>query len=139
MRLVQFKTKGSGTNGQGPGVIGNMILDKAGVMIELPETHPMVGVLSGFNGVEHVGYRMVLEEGAIIDPELSVEEGRQSVLDGIRERLAARTTSIAVIRRIAGKSPKSKSKKAAMIDAIMKSLDKNDTAVMDRVMLAFNA
>lgn len=130
MKLEQFWTKGSGTGGQGPGRIGTMILDKANVMIELPAGHDMVSVLRGFNGVKYVGSRMVADEEAITEPELSPDDKRRVALDDMRAKLEEKTTPMADIRRLAKEPAFSKEKKVAMIDTIMAALERDDPEVM---------
>lgn len=140
MKLEQFFTKGSGTNGQGPGRVGSMVLDKANVMIELPAGHPMVSQLRQFNGVEHVGSRMVDDEEAITEPELSPDDKRRVELDGVRAMLEDNSvSSMALIRKIAGEAAFSTAKKADMIDTIMTALENDDPEMAGRVKAAFDA
>ncbi len=139
MKLEQFWTKGSGTGGQGPGRIGTLVLDKANVMIELPAGHDMVSVLRGFNGVKYVGSRMVADEEAITEPELSPADKRQRYLDDIREKLEAKHSPMAVIRRVAGEPAVSKAKKVEMIEIIMAGLEKDDPVILERMKEAFDA
>lgn len=139
MRLEQFFTKGSGTNGQGPGRVGSMVLDKANVMVELPVGHPMVSLLKQFSGVTHVGHRMVTEEEAIAEPELSPEDKRQADLDDTRSKLEEKTTSMALIRRIAGEPANSTAKKAELIHDIISALESDSEEVLERVQEAFDA
>ncbi len=139
MRLEQFFTKGSGTNGQGPGRVGSMILDKAGVMIELPSEHDMVNILKGFNGVDYVGSREVPDEEAITEPELSPEDKRRVELDDIRAKLTDPSFAMALIRPLAGEAAFSKAKKVDMIETIMVGLELDDPEISARVKAAFDA
>ena len=140
MKLEQFFTKGSGTNGQGPGRVGSMVLEKAGVMLELPAGHPMVSTLRQFSGVDYVGSRMVADEEAISEPELSPEDKRRVELDGVRDMLEDNSvSSMALIRKIAGEAAISTAKKTEMIDAIMTALENNDAETAERVKVAFDA
>ena len=138
MKLEQFFTKGSGTNGQGPGRVGSMILDKAGVMIELPAGHDMVSVLKGFDGVDYVGSRMVAEEEAITEPELSPEDKRRVALCDIRAKLEDKAAPMALIRQVAGEPAFSKEKKVDMIETIMAALEKGDPEVTGKIKAAFD-
>lgn len=138
MKLEQFFTKGSGTGGQGPGRVGSMILDKAGVMIELPAGHEMVSVLRGFSGVHYVGSRMVADKEAITEPELSPEDKRRVALDDMRAKLEAKDSPMAVIRRVAKEPAVSRAKKVDMIDTIMAALERDDPEVVGLMKAAFD-
>ncbi len=131
--LLRFFTKGSGSNGAGPGIIGTMVLDKAGEIIELAPEHPMVAHFRASDMVEELDPREVPDEVEIPpEPVLSDADKRQRVLDSILERI--QTFHLAHLRRAAGVTSRSKEPKTSLIAMIMEKVeagDKETLAILD--------
>ena len=135
--VLRFFTKGSGSNGRGPGIVGSMVLDKAGEIIELSPEHAMVRHFRASDMVEELDPREIPDEEEIPpEPVISEEDKRQRVLDGILERL--KDLHPARLRSAAGVAPQSKEPKTSLIEMVMEKVKAGDKETLTKLDGYFN-
>lgn len=136
--LLRFFTLGSGSNRGGPGIVGTMVLDKAGEVIEVAPNNPQVPFFRASDMMEELEPRVVPDAEEIPpEPVLSLEDKRQRLMDAITENLQDPGTSMAKLRQIAGVSTISRLKKPALVEKILKDLKAGDEEAIARYKLAF--
>lgn len=119
-----FYTLGGGSHGQGPGLVGGVVLDRAGVVIELPAGHALVNVFRKHPGLREVEEREVADVEVPAAPELSDADKQVQFLEDMEGQLGG--MHMAYIRRIAGKQSDDKNTKDVLITGIMGKLRQGD-------------
>ena len=136
--LLRFFTKGSGSNGKGPGRVGMMVLEKAGEVYEISPDNPQVQHFRNSDMLEELEPREIPDEEEEIPPIpiLSEEDRRKRVLDDIEAQL--QDLHPARLRSAAGVPPQSKEPKPELIKMVMAKVVAGDQETIVKLRGYFN-